>query len=95
MTIISSKEFAANQDKYFDMAMDEEIGIKRGENMFNLMCTSIEDNDKYDEILEPDEDFYSAITMDEFKIRAREVVKNAHKRYINEHRNIAKGTCIS
>ena len=36
---------------------------------------------------EPDEDFYRAITMDEFKIRARGVVKNAYNRYINERNN--------
>ena len=43
----------------------------------------------------PDEDFYRAITMDEFKIRARGVVKNAYNRYINERNNIAQGTRVS
>ena len=44
---------------------------------------------------EPDDDFYRAITMDEFKIRAREVVKNVHKRYTNECNNITQSTRVS
>ena len=34
----------------------------------------------YDEVLEPDEDFYNAISAEEFKRRAVEVVKRVYKR---------------
>ena len=68
MTIVSSKEFAANQDKYFDMAIDEEIGVKRGNDMFYLYRT----NDTERVYYEPDEDFYRAITMDELLIGVKE-----------------------
>ena len=47
MTVVSSKEFATYQDKYFDMAINENIVIKRGKNMFHLTCGK-EDNDYAD-----------------------------------------------
>ena len=36
---------------------------------------------EYDKVLEPDEDFYSAISADEFKKRALEVVERVHERF--------------
>ena len=47
------------------------------------------------QILEPDDDFYRAISMDEFKERARIVVENAYKRYTNERNNITGSIRIS
>ena len=40
MTVVSSKEFVSNDDKYFDMAVNEELCIKRGNNMFYLIYKS-------------------------------------------------------
>ena len=34
MTVISSNEFKTNQEKYFDLALNERIFIKRGGYMF-------------------------------------------------------------
>ena len=34
MTVVSSEEFLSNEDKYFDMALDEQVCIQRGDNMF-------------------------------------------------------------
>ena len=66
MTVISGKEFAVNQQKYFDMAITEKIGIKNGENMFHLMYHSTDKTDVYEPVyLEPDDDLRNAITMDE------------------------------
>ena len=49
MTIISSKEFVDNQKKYFDMAINEQVCIKRGKTMFQLIHTQVmEDDDKND-----------------------------------------------
>ena len=33
MTVISTQEFAANQNKYFDMAINRDVCIKRDENI--------------------------------------------------------------
>ena len=34
MTVVSSKEFSINQEKYFDLALNEQIFIQRGDYMF-------------------------------------------------------------
>jgi len=34
MTVVSNREFAVNQEKYFDMAKHENVCIKRGSSMF-------------------------------------------------------------
>jgi len=44
MTVVSSKEFVGNQKRYFDLAVDEELFIKRGKNVFHLICTTVGGN---------------------------------------------------
>jgi hypothetical protein len=44
MTVVSSKEFVGNQKRYFDLAVNEELFIKRGKNVFHLFCTTDEGN---------------------------------------------------
>jgi len=81
MTIVSSKEFATNQEKYFDLALDEQVFIQNGENMFLLIYKKNADDmnlyhdaSVYEEILEPDEDLRRAIPADEFKKRCHKVI---------------------
>jgi hypothetical protein len=40
MTVVSSKEFATNQTKYYNLAVSEEDFIKRGKNMFIVSITN-------------------------------------------------------
>ena len=54
MTVVSSKEFVTNQERYFDMAVDEQVYIKNGNNMFIVSIA----NDKKKNYLEPDDDFH-------------------------------------
>ena len=91
MTVVSTKEFNTNQEKYFDIALDEQVFIKRGENLFYLAFAP--DKMQYPEqpILEPDDVFRSAITMGEFRKRAAETVKKVHNRYTDECNHIAAG----
>ena len=95
MTVVSSKEFVVNEDKYFDLALDEQVIIRRGDNVFLLVNKNVNDMNVYhdasvyEEVLEPDDDFRSAITMDEFRERARIMVENVHNRYYNESNYIA------
>jgi len=42
MTVVSSKEFVGNQKRYFDLAVNEELFIKRGKNIFHLICTTVD-----------------------------------------------------
>jgi hypothetical protein len=71
MTVVSAKEFNTNQEKYFDMALDEQVFIQKGENMFFLLYKNVDDVNMYhdasvyEEILEPDDDLRRAITAEE------------------------------
>ena len=44
------------------------------------------------QVFEPDEDFYRSISIEEFKIKAREVVEKVYKRYTNERNNTTRNT---
>ena len=81
MTIVSSKEFATNQDRYYDLAVSDDVFIERDDDMFHLMCATADGAGGYDEILEPDEDFYRALSGEEFKRRALEMVERVHNMY--------------
>jgi len=60
MTVVSSKEFASHQDKYFEIAMEEQVYIKRGKDVFHLIyttdnCNMNETDDQDDEYITKDE----------------------------------------
>ena len=81
MKAISSKEFNTNQKKYSEMAVNEEVFLKRDNGMYSPMYRPLEMQYPEQEILEPDEDFYRAITMDELLER---VLDDIHKFYANK-----------
>ena len=76
MTIVSAKEFNTNQEKYFDMAENEDIYIKRGNGMFHLIYRPVEIHYPEQPILEPDDNLRTAITIDEFLAGIREDIHN-------------------
>ena len=77
MLVVSCKDFAINQEKYFDLALDEQVYVKRGDYMFHIICSNYDSvNIKEQKILEPDDDLLSAITKEEFKQRAKDVIHN-------------------
>ena len=45
MTVVSSKEFVNNQRKYYKMAVNERICIKRGKSRFHLINTIDDDEE--------------------------------------------------
>lgn len=59
MTVVSTKEFVANQEKYFDMALSEQIFIRRD----NMMFVVARVNEKKKRF-KPDDDLRKAITFD-------------------------------
>jgi len=61
MTIVSSKEFAANEDTYFDLAMTEQVFVQRDSVTF-IIARANSTEKKY---LEPDDDLSRAITGEE------------------------------
>ena len=68
MTIVSTKEFNNNQEKYFDIALNDHLYIQRGDCMF--IVTRVTAPARI--YKKPDEDLRRAITMDEFLIGAKE-----------------------
>ena len=48
MTVVSDKEFAVNQKRIYNLALNERIGIKRGKNIFYLMRGNVEYDDYAD-----------------------------------------------
>jgi len=52
MTLVNSREFVTNQKKYFDLAINEQIFIKRGKNMFIVTCADEEENNELELAIE-------------------------------------------
>ena len=73
MTIVSGREFSNNQKRYFDMAVNESLCIKRGKNVFHLICANVEAKEEQ-AYLEPDDELLRAITMDELLERTYGVI---------------------
>ena len=76
MTVVSTKQFNTNQKRYFELAENEEVRIKRGNSMYRLMYCPLEIQYSEQPILEPDDDLRSAITIDEFLVGVREDIHN-------------------
>jgi len=76
MTVVTTKEFNTNQKRYFDLAKNEQIVIRRGKSMFHLAHRLAETQYPEQEILAPDDDLRSGITKEEFKERAHKIVQN-------------------
>ena len=49
MTIVSSKEFANNQDKYLDLAINERVFIQKGNHTF--FVTNVNEDEELEEIV--------------------------------------------
>jgi hypothetical protein len=71
MTVVSTKEFNTHQDRYFDMAVNGQVFIKRGDCLFIVKRVNEDDEDDF---LEPDEDLQNAVTMDEVRDRIHGVI---------------------
>ena len=90
MTVVSSKEFASHQDKYFEIAMEEQVYIQNGVNMFLLTYKNMDEkniyneSNVYDEVLEPDEDFNRAFSAEEFRERLTVVLDKVDKKYASK-----------
>ena len=79
MTVVSSKEFANNQEKYFDIALNEQIYVQRESD--NVTFVLSREEKKY---LEPDDDLRRAISADEFLEKALVIVDKLDKIYLSK-----------
>jgi hypothetical protein len=77
MTVVSSKEFVTNQEKYFELALNEQIFIQNGKNLFVVSIA----NEYEDDYLEPDDDLQRAITIEDLRGRMH---KRIHELFANK-----------
>jgi hypothetical protein len=71
MTIVSNKDFATNHNRYFDLAIDEKVAVKRGDYTFSIVC-NFDMPQRKQKILKPDDRLRSAITMDELLVGVKQ-----------------------
>ena len=66
MKTISNREFCANPDLYMGVAAEQEVRVRRGRMTYRIIC---EPPATEQPILEPDDDYRRAISIDELKER--------------------------
>ena len=74
MTVVSTKEFVANEEKYFDIAMNEQVFVQREDCMFIVTRTN-EPQRKYKE---SDDDLRRAIPIEEVRDRIIGYIRKKH-----------------
>ena len=81
MTVVSSKEFATKSVKYYNLAKNEQVVIRRGKNVYHLTHAPLQ-VEVYPEqpILEPDDNLRRAITAEELLNR---IHKDIHDKFKN------------
>ena len=82
-TIVSINEFNSNQEKYFAMALDELVFIKRGDYMYYMTCSNV-DAVKEQIISEADDDLLNAIPEEEFRGRFIKIFDRVDKKYVSQ-----------
>jgi len=92
MTVVSSKEFATKPTKYYNLAQNEQVAIKRGKNMFHLVFRPFEKTKE--RVFEPDDDFYRSISMDELRRRVKEDIHQWYKER-DDSNSVAGSTAVS
>ena len=85
MTVINSREFALNQKRYFDLAINEDVFIKRGKNRFRLVYTNGKNTNSTEYAYnEPDDDFYRAMSAEAFREKLVIVLDKIDRKYANK-----------
>jgi len=83
MLVVSTREFRQNQRSYLDQIDNGmELLLQRGHNRCYKISPITEDDTIVDKeyILAPDEDFFRAISIEEFTARAKEHIRELYKR---------------
>jgi len=72
MVLVNSAEFATHQDKYFNLALDQQVFVKKGDHTF--VVTKAEEK----KLRKPDANFYRAISMEELRESAHECIRKLY-----------------
>ena len=78
MVLVNSAEFAAQQQKYFNLALNQQVFIKDGQHTF--VFTKAPEK----KLLKPDADFYRALSAEEFREKLVVVLDKVDKKYANQ-----------
>jgi hypothetical protein len=74
MTVVSTKEFNTNPEKYFNLALDEKVAIEQGNHIFHLIYHQTIEKPYPEQPITVDDDALNrAITGDE-------LIKRIHQR---------------
>jgi hypothetical protein len=85
MTVVSTQDFAINQNKYFDLAINEQVVVNRGDYSFRIVLDTSQREQK---ILQPDDVFRNSLSAEEFKEGAIEIVRRAHHKFYGNERQV-------
>ena len=77
MVLVSSADFATHQQKYFNIALNEQVFVKDGQHTF--IVTKAPEK----KLLKPDADFYRALSAEEFREKLVLVLDKVDKKYAN------------
>ena len=78
MILVNSADFAIHQEKYFNLARNEQVFVKQGEDTF--IVTKAPEK----KLLQPDADFYRALSAEEFREKLVLVLDKVDKKYANK-----------
>jgi len=76
MTVVSTKEFISDQERYLDLAENEDVFITRGNSMFHLLYKPAKKQYPVQPILKPDHNLSRAITAEELLDRIHVDIRN-------------------
>jgi hypothetical protein len=88
MRTITNSEFAAHPEMYLDMAREQDVRIKKGRTAFRLIRETPATTQP---ILEPDDDLRRAISAEEFRKSAIEIVEKVHHKFYGNEREVSPG----
>jgi len=74
MTVVSTKEFNTHQEKYFDLAINEQVYVQRDDFIFIVKRVS----NPARTYKEPDDDLRKAITMEEVRDSVIAYIRKKH-----------------
>jgi hypothetical protein len=70
--VISCKEFVNNGEKYFEKALNEQVFVQNGDNVFVVTVA----NDPKRKYRKPDNNLLRSISMEEFRVRVKKDLKD-------------------
>ncbi|MCL2027519.1 MAG: hypothetical protein FWG79_03425 [Bacteroidales bacterium] len=85
MQVVSSTEFATHQQKYFNLARQQQVFVRDGDYTLKIIS---EPTVREQKILQPDDDLCNSLSAEEFKKGAIEIVRKVHHKFYGNERQV-------